>query len=52
MTNAGFKVLIESVVYDENQRLITSPNPKEPAMKAFCEEIGKRLQENAPVTKL
>jgi protease I len=52
LANAGFKVLNESVVYDENQRLITSPNPKEPSMKAFCEEIGKRLQEVSPVSKL
>jgi protease I len=47
MANAGFTVLNELVVYDEGQRLITSPNPK--ALKEFCEQIGTRLREVAPV---
>lgn len=43
LENAGFTVLKEEdVVYDESQRLITSPNPKTASMKAFCEEIGKQ----------
>ena len=54
LANAGFKLLdgpdnaedydrAIPVVYDEDQRLITSPNPD--ALKQFCEEIGKRLKE-------
>lgn len=46
MANAGFEVLDDPVVYDEDQRLITSPGPN--ALKDFCEEIGKRLQELPP----
>lgn len=50
MANAGFTVLNELVVYDESQRLITSPNPKGPALKEFCEQIGTRLREVSPVS--
>jgi protease I len=46
MANAGFRVLDAPVVYDEDQRLITSPNPQ--ALKEFCEEIGRRLLEAPP----
>lgn len=35
------------VVYEEQQRLITCPNPD--ALQQFCEEIGKRLVEVARV---
>jgi protease I len=35
------------VVYDADQRLITSPNPN--TLKEFCEEIGTRLREIAPM---
>ncbi len=35
------------VVYDERHRLITSPSPK--TLKEFCEEIGIRAREVAPV---
>ena len=52
MTNAGFKVVNEPVVYDKSQRLITSPNPKAEALKPFCEEFGARLQEVSPVAGL
>lgn len=47
MTNAGFTVVNNPVVYDKGQRLITSPNPK--ALKEFCEELGARLREASPV---
>lgn len=43
MSNAGFHVLGSPIVYDKDQRLITSPGPK--ALKEFCEEIGRRLLE-------
>jgi protease I len=46
MANAGFRVLDAPVVYDEDQRLITSPDPK--ALKEFCEELGRRLLEVPP----
>jgi len=49
LANAGFNVLNELVVYDEGQRLITSPNPKCLALKAFCEQIGIRLLEVFPI---
>ncbi len=56
MTNAGFRVVECPVVYDKEQRLISSPNPK--ALKEFCEEISRRLPEvkekktnNTPVTQ-
>ena len=42
LTNAGFVVEDKPVVYDECEQLITSPNPEPEALKAFCEEIGKR----------
>ena len=55
LANAGFKVLngpdnaeeydkAIPVVFDESQRLITSPNPN--ALSQFCEEIGRRLKES------
>jgi len=46
LRNAGFVVEDRPVVYDETERLITSPNPQPEALKAFCEAIGdygKRL---------
>lgn len=43
LTNAGFVVEDKQVVYDETESLITSPNPEPEALKAFCEEIAKRL---------
>jgi protease I len=46
LTNAGFRVSDDPVVYDEDQRLITSPGPE--ALKEFCEEIGRRLREVPP----
>jgi len=42
LKNAGFIVEDKPDVYDESQRLITSPNPKTEVLKAFCEEIGKQ----------
>jgi hypothetical protein len=42
LTNAGFVVEDKPVVYDERERLITSPSPEPEALKAFCEEIGKQ----------
>jgi protease I len=49
MTNAGFTIVSERVVYDKDQRLITSPNPKAEALKPFCEELDARLRELPPV---
>jgi protease I len=46
MANAGFRVLDAPVVYDEDHRLITSPDPK--ALKEFCEEVSRRLLEVPP----
>lgn len=46
MANAGFSILDAPVVFDEDQRLITSPDPK--ALKEFCEEIARRLKEIPP----
>jgi len=47
LRNAGFVVVEDRpVVYDENERLITSPDPQPESQKAFCEAIGdygKRL---------
>jgi protease I len=42
LANAGFVVEDKLVVYDEDNRLITSPNPKTEALKKFCEKIGKQ----------
>ncbi len=42
LANAGFIVEDKMVVYDEDQRLITSPNPETEAFKKLCEEIGKQ----------
>ena len=45
LANAGFTVVEdEPVVYDEDQRLITSPNPETEALKRFCEEIGNQAR--------
>jgi protease I len=42
LENARFVVIKDKpVVYDERERLITSPNPKPENLKAFCEEIGQ-----------
>jgi protease I len=41
MTNAGFNVLNDPVVYDEVQSLLTSRNPE--TLKEFCVELGKGL---------
>jgi protease I len=60
LANAGFKLLDGPdnaeeydrripVVYDEGQRLITSPNPN--ALKEFCLEIGRRLTESTSVNR-
>jgi hypothetical protein len=54
LVNAGYRLLdgpdnpddydkAHPVVYEEDQRLITSPNPK--ALKEFCEQISARLLE-------
>lgn len=48
--NAGFELPSDPeapVVYDEKQRLITSPNPQ--AIKEFCEELSVRIREAEPV---
>jgi protease I len=43
LRNAGFTVVDhQPVVYDKDQRLITSPNPTTESLKQFCEEIGKQ----------
>jgi protease I len=43
LRNAGFLVVDhQPVVYDKDQRLITSPNPETESLKQFCEEIGKQ----------
>jgi protease I len=58
MANAGFRLLdgpdnwedydkAHPVVYDEHQRLITSPSPK--ALKEFCEQIGKKLRKDSAI---
>jgi protease I len=47
MSHAGFDVSDRPVVYDEAQRLITSPNPQ--TLHEFCEEIGSRLLEESPM---
>ena len=58
IANAGFRLadgsissedydMANPVVYDANQRLITSPNPN--ALKECCEEISARLRETPPV---
>jgi len=36
------------VIYGEEQRLITSPDPR--TLKEFCDEIGKRLLERRPTS--
>lgn len=41
LENAGFVVEDKQSVYDTDSNLLTSPNPKPEALKAFCEEIGK-----------
>ena len=51
LANAGFQLPQDPkapLVYDERQRLITSPNPE--ALKEFCEEICARVREAEPVT--
>lgn len=48
MANAGFNVLEGRVIYGEEQRLITSPDPR--TLKEFCDEIGKRLLERRPTS--
>jgi protease I len=43
LRNAGFIVVKNKpVVYDEDQRLITSPDPKKESLQRFCEETGKQ----------
>ncbi len=45
LTNAGFTVFTNRpVVYDEAQRLITSPSPETEPLKRFCEEIGNQAR--------
>ena len=41
MTNAGFNLLNDPVVYDEGQNLLTSRNPE--TLKEFCVELSKSL---------
>ena len=51
LANAGFQLPQDPetpVVYDERQRLITSPDPN--SLKQFCEEISMRCREVEPVT--
>jgi protease I len=43
LTNAGFDVHDEPVVYDEQARLVTGRDPR--ALGEFCREVGIRLQE-------
>ena len=50
LANAGFELPQDpeaAVVYDKNQRLITSPDPN--TLKQFCEEISIRCREVKPV---
>lgn len=46
MTNAGFDVADEAVIYDAQERLITARDPQ--SLAEFCQEIRIRLLERSP----